>query len=143
MEAAEARAALARRDAVQGVGRRAHAEWYGWYLLGFLVFTLLLLGAAAAARTQPAVGVTLNAVGAVLGIAAMGYAGTRPVVTRDFRRFHAVFSLGWTVLYVAAVVVGSVWSGGAPAAWWWASFVVLGAWSGGAALLARRARGRR
>ncbi|MFE9332578.1 hypothetical protein [Streptomyces sp. NPDC006925] len=142
MEAAQARAALAQRDAVQGAGQRAHADWYARYLLGFLGFTVLLLGAAAAARTAPAAAVTLNAVGAVLGMAAMGYAGTRPVVTRRFRRFHLVFSAGWSALYVAAVVTGSVWPGGAPPLWWPAALAVLAAWTLGAALLARRAGAR-
>ncbi|MBQ1119376.1 hypothetical protein ACH4RA_13745 [Streptomyces smyrnaeus] len=142
MEAAEARSALARRDAVQRTGRRAHADWYARYLLGFLGYTVLLLGAAAVAGTEPAVAVALNAAGAVVGVAAMGYAGTRPVVTRDFRRFHLVFSLGWTGLYVAAVVIGSVWSGGAPLLWWPASLAVLAGWTLGAALLVRRAGAR-
>ncbi|MET9861105.1 hypothetical protein ABZY93_17655 [Streptomyces smyrnaeus] len=149
MEAAEARSALARRDAVQRTGRRAHADWYARYLLGFLGYTVLLLGAAAVADAEPAVAdaepavaVALNAAGAVVGVAAMGYAGTRPVVTRDFRRFHLVFSLGWTGLYVAAVVIGSVWSGDAPLLWWPASLAVLAGWTLGAALLVRRAGAR-
>ncbi|MGI5352494.1 hypothetical protein ACQEU8_30540 [Streptomyces sp. CA-250714] len=142
MEAAEAQAALDRRESVQRTGRRAHAGWYTRYLFGFLGYTVLLLGAAAAARTEPAVAITLTTAGALLGMAAMGYAGTRPVVTRDFRRFHLAFSAGWTGLYVAAVVVGTVWSGGAPLPWWLASLAVLAVWNLGAALLVRRAGAR-
>ncbi|MGP3987628.1 hypothetical protein [Streptomyces sp. 3N207] len=142
MEAAEARAALERREAVQRTGRRAHADWYARYLLGFLGYTVLLLCGAAAARTEPAVAMTLHAAGALIGALAMAYAGTRPVVTRDFGRFHVVFTVGWTGLYVAAVVVGSVWSGGAPLLWWSASLAVLAVWTLGAALLVRRAGAR-